>query len=390
MKLCEETASVQHTWFLSEIRSDGQQALVISFRNTPTTIGRESADILLKSMVVSKIHARLGVNEEYKPFVEDLKSTNGTFVNNEKVKSAVLKHGDVVRFADRIFRVNQAEDVESTDSGPPPAQPQVIARGTFDAKQSQSSVETKSCSNAITWTSALLQFEQLMTPNAVQVYCQPVVEMSDGSFIGYECLSRSTLTDLELPDAMFDAASQLDNASELSEFLRRSSVEACSQLENPGMVFLNSHPTEGFGFRFEQSLRELRRSAPGLKIAIELKEEVVNDHDAMAKFRDVLNELDMNLVYDDFGADQERLNQLIQVPPDYLKFDIAMIRNIDAASDHHRNLVRALVQAIHGMGIVSVAEGVETQGEAEVCREIGFQLAQGFFFGRPEPIVQKT
>ena len=173
--------------------------------------------------------------------------------------------------------------------------------------------------------------------------------------------------------------------------MRRSSIEAfADNMEDPGIIFLNSHPNEGFGFRFEQSLRELRRASPDLKIAIELREEVVNDVESMEKFRSLLNELNMKLVYDDFGSDQERLNQLVQVPPDYLKFDISMIRNIDQATENHRSLVQALVTAVHGLGIVSVAEGVETQAEADCCVMLGFKLAQGYFFGKPEPITSFT
>ena len=39
---------------------------------------------------------------------------------------------------------------------------------------------------------------------------------------------------------------------------------------------------------------------------------------------------------------------------------------------------------VHDLDVVALAEGVETRGQADVCREIGFDMAQGYFFGRPE------
>ncbi len=170
--------------------------------------------------------------------------------------------------------------------------------------------------------------------------------------------------------------------------MRRTSIRGASGLGgNPGIIFLNAHPTEAVNYRLEQSLRDLRRSAPQLNIAIEIQEEVVSDKASMLKFRSLLRELDMQLVYDDFGADQARLVQLVEAPPDFLKFDNELIRGIDASSERHRELVRSLIEAVHRLGIASVAEGVETESEADTCAELGFQLAQGFFFGRPDSIA---
>ena len=55
----------------------------------------------------------------------------------------------------------------------------------------------------------------------------------------------------------------------------------------------------------------------------------------------------------------------------------------EAGSDGGRRLLAALLRMVHDLGIVSIAEGIETPQAAEICRDLGFQLLQGYYFGVP-------
>lgn len=94
----------------------------------------------------------------------------------------------------------------------------------------------------------------------------------------------------------------------------------------------------------------------------------------------------MSLAFDDFGAGQARLTELVEVHPEYLKFDMSLIRSIDQAPKDKVQMVRSLVHMAADLGIIPLAEGVETQGERDACVDIGFQLGQGYLFGKPVPI----
>ena len=118
---------------------------------------------------------------------------------------------------------------------------------------------------------------------------------------------------------------------------------------------------------------------------MEIHEATVSDGAAMAELKDTLTELDIALAYDDFGAGQARLLELVEVPPDYLKFDMSLIRGIHTASAAKRNLVQTLVAMVRDMGIACVAEGIECQRELEFCRRAGFHFGQGYYLGRPAP-----
>ena len=186
---------------------------------------------------------------------------------------------------------------------------------------------------------------------------------------------------------MFQAASQLNLESELSRLCRKVGMEASAELEEPTEIFLNTHPTEMKDMAILRlSLQELRDSCPDAKITLEIHEAAVTSSIVMRDFKAVLDDLQIRLAYDDFGAGQARLIELIEVPPHVLKFDLGLIRGIDHAPPQQQQMLASLVRMVHDLGIFSLAEGMETEGEAETCQQLGFDLSQGFYYGAPLPV----
>ena len=93
-------------------------------------------------------------------------------------------------------------------------------------------------------------------------------------------------------------------------------------------------------------------------------------------------------IRDSFGAGQARLLELAEYPPDFLKFDMSLVRGIDVAPESRQRMLTSLVSVARDMLVYTVAEGVETAEEADVCMRIGFTHAQGYFFGRPRPLAE--
>ncbi len=85
---------------------------------------------------------------------------------------------------------------------------------------------------------------------------------------------------------------------------------------------------------------------------------------------------------DDFGAGHAGLNLLARFQPDTVKLDMELIRGIDTSLSR-RMIVRGMVGMCEGMGLRLLAEGVETEGELTVLRELGIRYAQGYLFARP-------
>jgi EAL domain-containing protein (putative c-di-GMP-specific phosphodiesterase class I) len=156
------------------------------------------------------------------------------------------------------------------------------------------------------------------------------------------------------------------------------------------MLFVNTHPKEMPGRDLIDSLDTIREIAPDHAVVLEIHEAAITNCRAMQELRGALRALRIALAYDDFGAGQGRLGELIEVPPDYLKFDLGLIRNIHTAQVKHQNMLAHLVKMLCDFGVAPLAEGIECREEAETCRQLGFQYAQGFFFGRPRPVEYWT
>jgi EAL domain-containing protein (putative c-di-GMP-specific phosphodiesterase class I) len=346
------------TWTLTGQLGADQAARSVTVATSPFVIGRgTSASLTIASPMVSSSHAELRI-ENGELWVRDLGSTNGTFVNGVRVATdAAVRAGDLLQIAEIVFRVG-------------------VQRGYVDCK----TIAGDSTDQAL----ALIQFDKLIAERAVLPHYQPIVEMSTQRTIGFEVLGRSLLFGLGTPHAMFSAAALLDLEGELSRMLRDEGVRLAEALPANPLVFLNTHPAElQDQALLEKSLRELRLAFPQAALVLEIHEAAATSVPQMRALRSVLNELGMQLAYDDFGAGQARLAELGDAPPDYLKFDIQLIRGIDSASAERQRMLASLVRISADLGIISLAEGIETAAEHATCRRLGFVYGQGFRYGTP-------
>ena len=302
-------------------------------------------------------HAELTIQKGHL-VVRDMNSTNGTFVNGVRIQEPCkVKHGDLIQIAQIVFRVK-------------------FEIGISDSKTIQDDAADRAL--------ALIQFDKLMTERAVAPHVQPIIEMKSRDTIGFEILGRSRLFGLTSPKAMFTAAAVLDLEAELSRILRYEGIRHSMQLADDPLLFLNTHPAEmAEPGLLLFSLRELREFAPDSRIILEIHEAAITRLDQMSDLRMTLTDLKIGLAYDDFGAGQARLLELAEVPPDYLKFDINLVRGIHDASADRQRMLGTLVQMVRDMGIAALAEGIETQEEHDFCKQLGFDFAQGFLYGKP-------
>jgi EAL domain-containing protein (putative c-di-GMP-specific phosphodiesterase class I) len=85
---------------------------------------------------------------------------------------------------------------------------------------------------------------------------------------------------------------------------------------------------------------------------------------------------------DDLGAGYAGLTSFAALEPDVVKLDMALVRGVDREPIKHR-LVGSMTRLCRDLGILVVAEGVETSAEKEALQELGCDLLQGYLFGRP-------
>jgi EAL domain-containing protein (putative c-di-GMP-specific phosphodiesterase class I) len=361
-------------WYLEGIASGGR-TWIVRLEPFPFVIGRQlGSHLRLSSTQVSRHHAEIHLRDGTL-FIREFGSINGTFVNRERVSGEkVLHDGDILYIGPMEFRVGcermvsirqRTGDEELTKI----AATELPTRGFVDCEA---------------------EFGEMLRLAGVIPYFQPIVRTEDQKIIGYELLGRGDFKGVPNdPPSLLHIARRLGKEIELSELFRRIGVQRACQLAPDFLLFFNTVPAEMKLRYLQVSLQELRVQAPALPMALEVHEAAVTNLEAMKKIRALLDELDIRLVYDDFGAGQARLVELIQIPPDYLKFDITLIRNIHFQPPAAQKVLRTLVYITRELGIKTVAEGVELREEMEVCAELGFDHIQGYYFGRPVPYFAK-
>jgi EAL domain-containing protein (putative c-di-GMP-specific phosphodiesterase class I) len=136
----------------------------------------------------------------------------------------------------------------------------------------------------------------------------------------------------------------------------------------------------------DASLDDLPAPPAGQKLVLEIHENVTADTRTLCRLQARLRELDIGLAFDDFGVGQTRLAALPQVQVDFVKLDRTLVQSLPH-SPPLRDLMRSLVHVCSGQGTQLLAEGIETEEEAEVCCELGCALGQGFLFARPKAVA---
>ncbi len=346
-------------WLLEGETTSSGELNHVFVNSSPFRVGRHSSNNLtISNRTVSGQHAELTLeNEEL--LVRDLGSTNGTFLNGKRVRSsASLADGDIIHFGKVRFHVRGNQE----------SMPRATLA--FDAEV-----------DAL----AHLQFASLWDGEGLNPHFQPIVRLEDKRIVAFEALARSDFPGLESPYEMFQIAKQHKAEAELSVLLRQASLEKAERLLAGHSIYLNTHPAEMGRNELFISLEQLRGQNPSASIVLEVHEGGTMSIEYLEELKNKLAELDMKLAYDDFGRGQSRLNALAETPPDIVKFDIELVQGLHEASAKRRRLVRSLLKIVKALNGLTLAEGVEKPEEAEICEELGFDLAQGFYYGRPAP-----
>ena len=225
------------------------------------------------------------------------------------------------------------------------------------------------------------------------VHYQPVMNIGDGSITGVEALVRWNHPQRGLlpPSEFLREAEESGHVVPIDRWVLR---ESCRQVRAwqtsiPGAEHLSVHVNlsardlqhEGIADEIGEAIR-----GSGLTpadVILEITETtLVEDADAVATELSKLKELPVQLALDDFGTGYSSLSHLYEFPIDIIKIDRSFIGalGIDTRSP---DLVKALVELGHTLGLTVVAEGVEQSAQLAYLRSIGCERAQGYYFAKP-------
>lgn len=217
-------------------------------------------------------------------------------------------------------------------------------------------------------------------------YFQPLVDLKDGRVRGYEILARWTHpTRGPVPPSQFIPAAEASGAiGDLTFNLLRKACKEAATLEGGAHLSLNVSPAQLEEREFAQKLlRTLDECGfPPDRLEIELTEAaLVTDPEAARSVVAALQTRGVRVALDNFGTGHSSLLQLRRLPFDKLKIDRSFVRAMTSDAEA-AVMVRAILSMAKSLGLVVVAEGVETEDQARALARLGCDMAQGYYFGR--------
>lgn len=225
----------------------------------------------------------------------------------------------------------------------------------------------------------------------LEVYYQPIVELSTNQINGMEALSRWTHEELGVisPDRFIPIAEETGLIESLSEFVM---LSACSQWH-----IKRDRINRALRLSINISCRQFYRNSlltlvddmlaktgfDPSRLTLEITESALfTDTEHAAKTLRELKTRGFQIALDDFGTGYSSLTYLRRFPIDVLKIDKSFVHDITTDSDDLA-LVSATIAMAHRLNITVVAEGVEQPEQLEILREEGCDYAQGFLFSPP-------
>jgi EAL domain-containing protein (putative c-di-GMP-specific phosphodiesterase class I) len=229
------------------------------------------------------------------------------------------------------------------------------------------------------------QLLDLIFSGRLGVVFEPIVSLRESEVMGYEALARGPEdSDLRSPGQLFGLANQRGLVYELDCLCRRAALERVHCLPAGKKLFLNCLPTS-FGdpnLRGEGLVKTLENyQLQPSDLVLEISEqEAINNFAIFREMRDSWRNLGIRIAVDDAGAGYASLEAIMEITPDYLKADMGLVRGIDA-DPPRQEVLRALNNVARRIGAEVIAEGVETEEELRVLRQLGIPYGQGFHFG---------
>lgn len=228
------------------------------------------------------------------------------------------------------------------------------------------------------------------------LYYQPYIGLADGRVVGFESLVRWNHPEhgLILPGQFIPLAEDtglivplgwwvIERAcAQLQEWFERDDLGATPTLS------LNVSSKQLAESDFVPRLEEIldRHDFDRELLTLEITESVMSDlGERVVDLMHEIKSLGVRLAIDDFGTGYSSLAYLRKFPVDILKIDRSFVIEL-GRTRREAAIVRAITTLTRNLGLVAIAEGVETARQANKLRDLGCNLAQGFLFSEPVPV----
>ncbi len=237
---------------------------------------------------------------------------------------------------------------------------------------------------------AILNLQHAIQAEQLILHFQPQIEIATGAFVGTEALVRWQHPEqgIVYPEHFLPLIEQSSMMSTLSHWVLDKAVKQGHKLQQAGFTLnmsVNLSALDITGLMLPEQLTELLNDnkLDATHLTLEITESAL-----MGKWvtsLDILTRLRLkgiNLSIDDFGTGYSSLSQLHHVPFSELKIDRSFVCNM-SEDNEARAIVKTCIMLGHELNMRVVAEGVETKEQLDLLKQMGCDLAQGYFIAKP-------
>jgi diguanylate cyclase (GGDEF)-like protein len=233
----------------------------------------------------------------------------------------------------------------------------------------------------------LSRLNEIQQQRQLTALFQPVVDMKSGGILGYEGLIRGPSdSPLHSPMNLFKVARAYNLSVEIEHLCRRVVLDQFAALKLPGKLFLNVSPEmlllprakhgETLGYIHEAGIHPDR-------VIIELTEnQPMYDYELLREAVMHYRDMGFRIAIDDLGEGFSSLRLWSELRPEYVKIDMHFVQGINQ-DPVKLQFVRSIQEIAEQSGTVVIAEGIETQAELLLIRDLGIACGQGYHIARP-------
>jgi diguanylate cyclase (GGDEF)-like protein/PAS domain S-box-containing protein len=229
------------------------------------------------------------------------------------------------------------------------------------------------------------------------LHYQPIVQLTTGAIVGVEALIRWRGEDGEIipPLEFIPLAEELGLIEEIGDWVVEEIVRQDERWRAEGVELemgFNLSPRQFWQPDLAQRIlsRLDERAVDPTKVMVEITESsAMRDPERAHDVLWSLHARGLRVAIDDFGTGYSSLSRLRSFPIDVLKIDRSFVSHLDQ-DPGLAHIAAAFIQLGRGLGMTTLAEGIETEGEWRFLAEQGCELGQGYFFSRPVPAEDLT
>jgi diguanylate cyclase (GGDEF)-like protein len=237
-----------------------------------------------------------------------------------------------------------------------------------------------------------LDLRKALIANEFELYYQPLIRIASGEVCGFEALIRWNHPErgLVMPNAFIPVAEEIGLIVPLGEWvLRKACMDAAAW---PGKLSVAVNLSAA---QFRNPMLALsvvsalgQSGLSASRLELEITETVLlQDDRAVLDTLHQIRDLGVRICMDDFGTGYSSLSYLRSFPFDKIKIDRSFVSELGKENDCVA-IIRAVTRLGSSLGMITTAEGVETEQQLEVLRAEGCVEVQGYLFSRPKPLKE--